>query len=137
MFRQDYLLRMIDQLVLFIAHVSGLNNKGDHDKALVAAEQAWAKLLDAPLEMIYEVEGKTLAQMLREPARIRAGAQLLYEQGRALAASGDPVHAALRYHKAMELVLEARALEPNEQDDAAIFELSRLVPGFQLRSERA
>lgn len=125
-------MRMIDQLVLFIAHVSGLNGKGEHEKALVAAEQAWGKLLDAPLDMIYSVDGKTLAGMLREPARIRAAAQLLYEQGRALAATGDPLHAALRYRSAMELVIEARAIAPDEQDDAVIFELSRLVPSVSL-----
>lgn len=128
-------MRMIDQLVLFIAHVSGLNRKGEHEKALVAAEQAWSKLLDAPLEMIYSVDSKTLASMLGAPGRIRAAAQLLYEQGRALSATGDPLRAALRYRKAMELVLEARAIEPDEQDDAAIFELSRLVPSVSL--ERA
>jgi tetratricopeptide (TPR) repeat protein len=132
MFRQDYLMRMIDQLVLFIAHVTGLNNKGEHDKALVAADQAWSKLLDAPLELIRAVDTPTLAAMLREPAKIRAAAQLLYEEGRALAGNGDPLHAGLRYRRAMELVLEARAIEPNEQDDAALFELSRLVPSDTL-----
>jgi tetratricopeptide (TPR) repeat protein len=132
MFRQDYLMRMVDQLVLFIAHVTGLNNKGEHDKALVAADQAWSKLLDAPLELIRTVDSPTLAAMLREPAKIRAGAQLAYEEGRALAGRGDPMHAELRYRRAMELVLEARAIDPDEQDDAAIFELSRLVPSATL-----
>jgi len=121
-------MRMIDQLVLFIAHVAGLNNKGDHDKALVAADQAWGKLLDAELELIRALDGPTLAAMLREPAKIRAAAQLLYEEGRAFAGKGDPLHAALRYRSAMELVLEARAIDPIADDDAAIFELSRLVP---------
>jgi len=125
-------MRMIDQLVLFIAHVTGLNDKGEHEKALAAADQAWGKLLDAPLEMIYAMDGKTLAAMLREPARIRAAAQLMYEQGRALDSTGDPLHAALRYRSAMELVLEARAIAPDEADDAAIFELSRRVPSFTL-----
>jgi len=125
-------MRMIDQLVLFIAHVTGLNNKAEHDKALVAADQAWGKLLEAPLELIHAVDTPTLAAMLRDPAKIRAGAQLVYEEGRALAGKGDPLHAALRYRRAMELVLEARALEPHEQDDAALFELSRLVPSDTL-----
>jgi hypothetical protein len=132
MFRQDYLMRMIDQLVLFIAHVTGLNNKGEHDKALVAADQAWSKLLDAPLELIRAVDTPTLAAMLREPAKIRAAALLCYEEGRALTGNGDPLHAGLRYRRAMELVLEARAIEPDEQDNAALFELSRLVPSDTL-----
>jgi tetratricopeptide (TPR) repeat protein len=128
MFRQDYLLRMIDQLAAFIAHVTGFNNKGEHDKALAAAEQSWGALIDASLELIHAVDAPTLAGMLREPARIRAAAQLFYEEGRALAGKGDPLHAALRYRRAMELVLEARALDPAGHDDATLFELSRLVP---------
>ena len=121
-------MRMIDQLVLFIAHVTALNNKAEHDKALVAADQAWSKLLDAPLELIRSVDAAALAGMLREPAKIRAGAQLLYEEGRAFAGKDEAFHAERRYRRAMELVLAARALDQNEQDDAAIFELSRLVP---------
>ena len=125
-------MRMIEQLVKFIAHVAGLNNKGEHDKALAAADQAWSKLLDAPLELIHAVDTPTLAAMLREPEKIRAAAQLLYEEGRALAGKGDPVHATLRYRRAMELVLEARAIDPDEEDDAVLFELSRLVPAESL-----
>jgi hypothetical protein len=139
MFRQDYLIRMIDQLVLFIAHVTGLNNRAEHDKALVAADQAWSKLLDAPLELIHAVDTPTLAAMLREPERIRAAALLVYEEGRAFTGNGDPLHAALRYRRAMELVLEARAIAPIDDDDAALLELSRLVqsdpldPRYQIR----
>ncbi|MBC7975267.1 MAG: hypothetical protein H7138_09795 [Myxococcales bacterium] len=128
MFRQDYLMRMIDQLALFVAHVTGLNNRAEHDKALAAADQAWSKLLDAPLALIHAMDTPTLAAMLREPDRIRAAATLLCEEGRALTGKGDPLHAALRYRRAMELVLEARAIAPGSEDDAVLFELSRLVP---------
>lgn len=132
MFRQDYLLRMIEQLAAAIARLAGFNDRGEHDKALVAADQSWGKLLDAPLELIRAVDTPTLAAMLREPAKIRAAAQLVYEEGRALAGKGDPLHAALRYRRAMELVLEARAIDRDEQDDAVLFELSRLVPSDTL-----
>jgi len=135
MFREDYLLRLIQQLADFVAAVAGLNRKGEHDKALVAAEQAWGKLLDAPRELIDAVDTPTLAGMLREPAKLRAAAQLFYEEGRALAGKGDPLHAAIRYRRAMELILEARAIDPSAssvEDDGAILELSRLVPSHTL-----
>jgi hypothetical protein len=70
--------------------------------------------------------------MLREPARIRAAARLSCEEGRALAATGDPLYAALRYRRALELLLEARAIDPNGHDDAALVELARLVPSATL-----
>jgi tetratricopeptide (TPR) repeat protein len=127
-FREDYLLRLIHQLADAIAAIAGLNRKGEHDKALAAADQAWGKLLDAPRELIDAVDTPTLAGMLREPAKIRVAAQLCYEEGRALAGKGDPLHAGIRYRRAMELTLEARAIDPSAEDAAAILELSRLVP---------
>jgi tetratricopeptide (TPR) repeat protein len=132
MFRQDYLMRMIHQLADFIAQVAGLNRRGEHDKALAAADQAWGKLLDAPRELIDAVDTPTLAAMLREPAKLRAAAQLCYEEGRALAGKGDPLLAQLRYRRALELMLEVRAKEPDDQDEGAILELSRLVPANML-----
>ena len=127
MFREDYLMRLIQQLVDAISRIAGLNTRGKHDEALAEADQAWGRLVDAPRELIDAVDTPTLAGMLREPAKMRAAAQLLYEEGRALAGKGDPLHAALRYRRAMELTLEARAIDPTGEDDAAILELSRVV----------
>ena len=128
MFRQDYLIRLIEQLAHAIARIAGFNRKGEHENALEAADQAWGKLLDAPRELIHAVDTPTLAEMLREPAKMRAAAQLSYEEGRALVGKGDPLHAALRYRRALELILEARALEPKPEDDAMILELGQMVP---------
>jgi tetratricopeptide (TPR) repeat protein len=128
MFREDYILRLIQQLVEFIARISGLNRRGAHDEALEAAEQAWGKLVDAPRELIDVVDTPTLAAMLRDPAKMRLAAQLLYEEGRALTGKGDPIHAAVRYRRAMELMLEAGAAEPSADDAEVMQELARLVP---------
>jgi tetratricopeptide (TPR) repeat protein len=131
-FREDYLMRLIHQFAEFVAHIAGLNRKGEHNLALAAADQAWGKLLDAPRELIDAVDTPTLAGMLREPAKLRAAAQLFYEEGRALAGKGDPLHAQLRYRRAMELMLEVRALDPSDEDTVAILELSRLAPAGML-----
>ena len=63
---------------------------------------------------------------------MRIDAQLLIEEGRSYAGKGDPAHATVMYRRAFELYLEARALEPADDDDAVISELARLVPGNQL-----
>ena len=120
-------MRQIHQLADVISHVAGLNRKGEHDQALAAADQAWGKLLDAPRALIDAVDTPTLAGMLREPAKIRAAAQLLYEEGVALAGQGDPLHAQRRYRRALALMREAQARDPSDEDDAAIRELSRLA----------
>lgn len=132
MFREDYILRLIQQLVDAIARIAGFNRRGEHDKALAAAEQAWGTLIDAPPELVGAVDSATLAGMLRTPEKMRLAVQLLHEEGRALAGTGDPLHAAVRYRRAMELLLEARALEPRDDDAALLMELARLVPAHTL-----
>ena len=42
------------------------------------------------------------------------------------------MHATLRYRKALELFLEARAIDPQPADESAILELSRYVHANQL-----
>jgi hypothetical protein len=134
-YREDYILRLIQQLGDFVAAIAGRNRKGQHAKALAMTDQAWGKLIDVPRELIDAVDTPTLAGMLREPDKMRVAAQLFYEEGRALAGTGDPLHAASRYRRAMELRLEARAADPGSRvagDDAALLELSLLVPSHTL-----
>src|SRR5258706_4865434 len=75
MFREDYIIRLIQQLVDTIARIAGLNRRGDHDKALAEAEQVWGKLLDAPPDLVDSVDTATLAEMLHSPDKMRVAAQ--------------------------------------------------------------
>lgn len=133
MFRDDYLMRLIKQFAEFIARAAGFNRKGEHEKALQETQRAWAELFhDVPRELVDVVDTPTLASMLRDPQRMRAAAQLLVEEGRAIRGKGDPATAAMRTKRAIELYLEARAIDPEPDDETAIFELSREVHGNQL-----
>jgi len=123
--RDDYLMRLIRQLVDFVARIAGHNRRGEHDQALAEAARAWDDLLDVPRELVDITDTPTLAGMLREPEKMRAAAQLLIEEGRAFAGKRDPATATMRYRKALELYLEARVLAPDPADDAILFELSR------------
>jgi hypothetical protein len=112
MFQEDYILRMVQQLAAAIARIAGLNQREQHDEALADADRAWGELLgDIPPELAGSVDSRTLAGMLRQPARIRLASQILGEQARALAGQGDDAGAARRARRALELVLEARAAE--------------------------
>jgi hypothetical protein len=130
MFEDDYILRAVKQLGAAIARIAGLNDQAEHDEALAAADQTWSDLLGIPAGLAASIDSRTLAGMLREPAKIRLAARLVHEQARALSAQGDAVRAAVRYRRAMELLLEARALDTNEdaQDRVAFQALSAVVP---------
>jgi hypothetical protein len=125
--RSDYLMRLIRQLVDFLARIAGHNRRGEHEQALAEAARAWDQLLDVPRELVDVTDTPTLAAMLREPGKMRAAAQILIEEGKAFAGKRDPMTASLRYRKALELYIEARVIAPEPGDDEVMFELSRDV----------
>lgn len=142
MLEDDYLLRMIQQLGDAILRIAGLNRRKEHDQALAAADRAWGELIgEIPPELAAAVDSRTLAGLLRQPDKIRLAHDILREQAHALTGTGDPVGAARRYRRALELLLEARAIEaskprsprpPGDADAAAIRELLRVVPAEAL-----
>lgn len=129
MWEDDYILRAVRQLADAIARIAGLNHRAEHDQALAEAERAWSELLDLPAGLAAAVDSRTLAGMLREPARIRIAAQLAQEHARALTGKGDLRGAAVQSRHALELLLEARAVAAAEPtDEATLRELVRVVP---------
>ena len=133
MLRDDYIIRLIKQLGAFLARIAGKRKQEDYEGALAEAGKAWDDVIgQPPRELVEVLDTHTLAEMLKEPVRMRAAAQILIEEGRAYAGKGDPAHAAICYRRAWELYLEARVIEPSEDDVAALSELARLVPANQL-----
>ena len=133
MLRDDYLNRLIKQLGAFLARIAGKRRAKDFEGMLAEAGKAWDDLIgQPPRELVDVLDTHTLAELLADPAKMRAAAQLLAEEGAAYAGKGDPVHAAICYRRAWELYLEAHVIEPSDTDEVAISELARLVPANQL-----
>ncbi len=128
MFREDYIIRLIRRFADFVARIAGYTRDHDYASAIAEAERAWEELFDIPRALVDRIDGPSLAKLLREPSKMRTAAQLLVEEAKAYAGKQDPIHAMLCTRRALELYLEARALEPLDADDAAIFELARVVP---------
>src|SRR5262245_16657965 len=127
--RDDYLMRLIEQLAQFVARIAGFNARREYNTALREARRAWDEL-DIPHELVDRLDGAELAKLLRDPAKMRAAAALLAEEAEALAATGDPIHAAIRRKRAYQLYGEAHRLDPQDGDDAAMTRIAvRLPPG--------
>jgi hypothetical protein len=135
MIREDFIHRLIRQFAEMMARAAGFRRRGDYDAALRATAEGW-ELLGVPRELVEVLDTRTLAGLLGDPAKIRAAAQLLGEEARVLTGKRDPITAAVVSRRALELYVAARAIEPTEDDDAAILELSRLVPADQITPAR-
>jgi hypothetical protein len=129
--REDFLLRQIKLFVDAVARMLKLRKAGKHDEALAIADELYEQL-GIPRGLHAVVDTPTLASMLRTADAIRTAAALQLEEGHIYKAKNDPIMASKKYKTAHELMLEARVLEPNEFDDAMLFELSRLAPWYTL-----
>ena len=118
-------MRMIEQLAEAIRKIVGLRERGDFVAARDAAERGWDELLGISHDLVHVMDAQGIAKLLKEPVKLRVAAKLLDEEAHALAGGGDPIHAAIRVRMAIELLREAHVHDPQPDDDAEIFELSR------------
>ncbi|HEV7555861.1 MAG TPA: hypothetical protein VGO00_10420 [Kofleriaceae bacterium] len=126
-FRDDWLMRMVEQIAAVIAKITGLSRNKDYGAALAEAEKGW-DILGVPRDLVAVLDGPTLAELLATPEKMRAAADLLIAEAVALTGKGDPIHAAICYRRGFELYLEARAIAPLPSDDETLRGLSRHVP---------
>jgi hypothetical protein len=127
---------MIKQVADALRRVMGLRDRGEYDAALRVAGEFYDELTTVPREVADALDTSSFARLLGGAEKIRAMAMLFWEEGRIHGAKSDPMLAHTRYCRAHELFLEARALKRSgggtTDDDAAIFELSRVAPASDL-----
>ena len=100
-FRQDYFMRMVEQLAAIIARMMQLRTSGRAADALAEAEHGY-DLLGLPAGLIDVLSAPALAELLGSPEKIRLVADLLEEEAASLA---DP-----RASQKRALAAELRAL---------------------------
>jgi hypothetical protein len=127
MLREDYIIRIIRQAIQAIAKMAGLRAKGDHEEARRQADAAY-DLLGVPADLAAVMDSAGLAELLRDPDKVRLMARLSQEEAELFKAAGDPLTATARYRRAAELVLEAHRAAPDAADGGLLQELFRHFP---------
>ena len=101
MIRNDYLLRMIQQLSEALARIAGLRVAGQHERALDELGKLYEEL-GTPREVVDVVDTATLVRLCGHPEKVRALAKVIREEAKIFEALGDP-RAAARLRRADEL----------------------------------
>ncbi len=109
--RQDYLMRMIQQLSGVLARIAGLRAEGRHDEALAEIGDAYGRFAGLNPSLIHALGEEDLVALLRargglDPQRTYALAELLREEAEIFASEGRPDEALPRDRKALRLYLE-------------------------------
>ena len=134
MISQDYIIRIIQQVVEAIARMIGKREQGDYQGALRQAEAAY-DLLGIPPDLAAAMDSESLADLLGNPEKIRMMARLSQQEGEVYRATGDPLTGTARFRRAAELMLEARIRDPRPEDAGVLQELFRHFPTASLAAK--
>lgn len=109
---QDYVMRMIQQMGLFVTHLLKKRKAGDDEGALVEIHEAYGRMTGLHASMVYglsedDVVNMMTAQGAIHPERFVALGILLREEGDIYSSRGDVENALPRMQKSLRLYLEA------------------------------
>lgn len=127
MLRDDYILRIIRQVVEAIARMLGSIERGDFQDARAQADDAYERL-GVPPELAMRMDSPSLANLVKRPDKIRMLSELSWQEGTLFRAMGDPLNGLDRQRRAVELLLEAQRIDPRDEDADKLQEMFRHVP---------
>ncbi|MCA9859505.1 MAG: hypothetical protein KC438_07280 [Thermomicrobiales bacterium] len=109
---QDYILRMIQQMGLFVTGIVQRRKEGNYEQALVDIEEAYGRMTGLHASLVHGLSEDDLIAMLTargsiHPERFIAIAILLHEEGDIYAEQDNVAQALPRLSKALRLYLEA------------------------------
>lgn len=109
---QDYVLRMIQQMGLFVTHLLKRRKAGDDEGALIEIREAYGRMTGLHASLVYGLSEDDVVTMLIvqgavHPERFVSLAILLREGGDIYSSRGELADALPRMQKALRLYLEA------------------------------
>jgi hypothetical protein len=125
--RQDYITRMIEQLVAALAAILGAATGKKTDDALVLVHEACLTVLGMEYRMLLTIDAASVAELLGHPEKIQALARLVIAEADVLQLKGDSEGAAHRLGHALGLLLETerRRAAPNAETEELLRDVRR------------
>lgn len=104
---RDFIMRLVKQMAELLARALKLKAAKKDDEAAEVLESGCLSLLGIDWKTLAWVDSASAAQLLKEPARIRAFAELLETRAKFHAESGELAEARSKYQHAFEMYREA------------------------------
>ncbi len=132
MFQNDFIKRAIEQAGAMLSLIARHKQEGEIDEARAEIDAAYAKLLRIDRRSFEAVDSHTAAGLVGSADAVRIVARLCRLEAELFEDGGQRAAAQAKYRRALELLLEAHALEPADTDVAELDALSALVPRDKL-----
>jgi len=101
---RDWVMRLVQQLAQFIARALQLAGEKKRDEALAVLREGCAAQLGMEYEVLSMLDGVAAVELLGEPSRALAFAQVVHTMAAVEQRSGSPAMAEVRRRHADELV---------------------------------
>lgn len=105
--RDDYLMRLIQQMVQLMMHIAGLKQAGEFEEAQKEIDHATRTLLGPAADTLILLDPSTAAQILGDPDRVLTWATILCEQADVQRLQGRVPQADTTRGRALALAREA------------------------------
>jgi hypothetical protein len=132
MFTEDYLMRIINQVLAALMAAIGLRKAGKYSEARQVVEQAIEQLITLPANMVDLMEDAALLSVLTfngqlEVDRLAILADLYQEQGEILIGMGQPVQGSGAFARALRFNLEVALFDDANLSTENIGKIEGLV----------
>ncbi len=139
MFTEDYLMRIINQVLAVLMTAIGLRKAGKYSEARQAVEQAIEQLTGLPASVVDLMEDAALLSVLTANGQLEVGrlallADLYQEQGEILFGLGQPVQGSVAFARALRLTLEVALFEDANLSTENIGKIEGLVQRLKDRT---
>lgn len=138
-YRQDYILRMIDQLTAVILRIAGFRREGDDEAALAATSGAVGRLTGLSPSLVHALSEEDLVNLLTARGAVDAGralavAELLREEAAIYADQGNEAESYPRDLKALRLYLEVlpEIRDAGRGEPPGLAEVIERLEGYEL-----
>ena len=143
MYTQDFIKRMINQLVAALQMIIGLKAAGQYGQALQAINQALEQLLGLKADLVRRLADQTILNSLTQDGRLDTDrlsilADLFKEEGDIYAGLKDPAQSFASYVRALNFYIEV-ALSPDAEElprpDDKLLDLFHDLQKYQLPAQ--
>jgi len=139
MFTEDYLMRIINQVLAVLMTAIGLRKAGKYSEARQAVEQAIEQLTGLPASVVDLMEDAALLSVLTANGQLEVGrlallADLYQEQGEILFGLGQLVQGSVAFARALRLTLEVALFEDANLSTENIGKIEGLVQRLKDRT---
>lgn len=136
MYQRDYIMRMIEQLGMFLTRILGLKEAEKFDAARMEIDQAGKILLGLDMSLIRVLSDEKIISLLQPTGSLDSGkclliAELLREEGGICECQGKEDELYTCYTKSLSLYLEALAVNADFRNQEYLSKIDTLIQRLQ------